>query len=309
MLRTLGHPYVLLGLTALIWGANAVAGKLAVGHVSPMVLTLARWLFATLLLLPFSWRHLVADWPQIRPRLGYFALLGLLGFTGFNALFYVGLGYTTAIHAMIVQSSMPLVVFLGMFLLFRARTTALQVGGFALTLLGVLLTAAHGDPSQLLALDVNAGDAVILAAVLLFGGYTILLSRKPPLHWLSSITLISIAALVSSVPVALGEWALGYGQMPDRQGWAVIAFTVVFPSIVSQSFYIRGVELIGANRANLFINLVPIFGTILAVLVLGEALEPYHVAALALVLGGIAIAERGRRAERMVARPRPTDGV
>lgn len=309
MLRNLGHPYVLLGLTALIWGANAVAGKLAVGHVSPMVLTVLRWFFAALLLLPFSAARLRADWPAIRPRLGYFAALGLLGFTGFNALFYFGLEYTTAIHAMIVQSSMPLVVFVGMFVVFRARTTALQVAGFSLTLVGVLLTAAHGNFAQLLLMDVNAGDALLLVAVLLFGTYTILLSRKPRIHWLSSITLISLAAFATSLPFAGLEWAAGRQLWPDAQGWAVVAFTVLLPSILSQSLYIRGVELIGANRANLFINLVPIFGTMLAVLVLGEALEVYHVVALALVLGGILLAERGKRDSRVASRPpAPVDG-
>ena len=303
MLRNLGHPYVLLGLTALIWGANAVAGKLAVGHVSPMALTLLRWVLAALLLLPFSWKHLRADWPAIRPRLVYFAVLGLFGFTGFNALFYLGLEYTTAIHAMIVQSSMPLVVFVGMFALFRARTTPLQVCGFALTLVGVLVTAAHGDPRQLLALEVNRGDALLLVAVLLFGSYTILLSSKPRIHWLSSITLISLSACASSLPFAVLEWSADRLRWPDAQGWAVVAFTVILPSILSQTFYMRGVELIGANRANLFINLVPIFGTLLAVLVLGEDLRLYHVLALGLVLGGILLAERGKPTARVADRP------
>ncbi len=309
MLHRLGHPYVLLGLTALIWGANAVAGKLAVGHISPMMLTLLRWFFAALLLAPFALPHLRRDWPLIRPRLGYFALIGLLGFTVFNGLFYVALIHTTAIHAMIAQSSMPLVVFVGMFVLFRARTTALQVAGFALTFAGVLLTAAHGEPSNLLHLDINGGDALMGLAVLSFGAYTILLSRKPRVHWLSSIFLISATAFLTSLPLAAGEWWLGRAQAPDTQGWLVLLFTVLLPSIASQSLYIRGVEMIGANRANLFINLVPIFGTLLAVLILAEPLFPYHVVALVLVLGGIMLAERGKRTERLLNRPRPPEAA
>ncbi len=105
------------------------------------------------------------------------------------------------------------------------------------------------------------------------------------MHWLTSIFLISLTATLTSIPVALAESAMGYTQWPDAQGWAVLAFSVLLPSIASQSLYIRGIEMIGANRANLFVNLVPIFGTLLAVLILGEPLFAYHVVALTLVLG------------------------
>ncbi|ALN74024.1 DMT family transporter [Aureimonas sp. AU20] len=305
MLSRLGHPYVLLGLTALIWGANAVAGKLAVGHVSPMLMTFLRWAMAVLVLLPFVRPHLKRDREALRGRWGYFLLIGFLGFTAFNSLFYLALSYTTAIHAMIVQSSMPLVVFVGMFAIFRARTTALQLVGFGLTLVGVLLTAAHGALSTLLHLEVNEGDALMVVAVFCFGAYTILLSRKPKVHWISSIFLISLAAALTSAPIALAEAALGHAQWPDAQGWAVLVFSVLLPSIASQSLYIRGIEMIGANRANLFVNLVPIFGTLLAVAVLGEPLFAYHVVSLTLVLGGIMLAEFGKRNQRVATRPKP----
>ncbi|WP_062230823.1 DMT family transporter [Aureimonas sp. N4] len=304
MLSRLGHPYMLLGLTSLIWGANAVAGKLAVGHVSPMMMTLLRWALASFVLLPFAWPHLQRDRAVLRGQAGYFVLTGLLGFTGFNSIFYLALNYTTAIHSMIVQSSMPLVVFAGMFMVFRARTSRLQLLGFSLTLVGVLLTAAHGDLTTLLHLEINRGDGLMVLAVLSFGAYTILLSRKPKVHWLTSIFLISLTATLTSIPVALAESAMGYTQWPDAQGWAVLAFSVLLPSIASQSLYIRGIEMIGANRANLFVNLVPIFGTLLAVLILGEPLFAYHVVALTLVLGGILLAEVGKRNQRVVGRPK-----
>ena len=305
MSSRLGHPYVLLGLTSVIWGANAVAGKLAVGHVSPMMMTLLRWALASLVLLPFAWPHLQRDRAALRGQAGYFFWAGVLGFTGFNSLFYLALNYTSAIHAMIVQSSMPLVVFAGMFLVFQARTTRLQLVGFGLTLVGVLLTAAHGDFTTLLHLEINRGDGLMVLAVLSFGAYTILLSRKPKVHWLTSIFLISLTACVTSIPVALVEGLMGDTQWPDAQGWAVLVFSVLLPSIASQSLYIRGIEMIGANRANLFVNLVPIFGTLLAVLILGEPLYAYHVLALALVLGGILIAEVGKRNQRVATRPQP----
>jgi drug/metabolite transporter (DMT)-like permease len=294
MLRVLAHPYALLALTALFWSGNAIAGKLAVGHVSPMVTTFLRWLIPCLILLPFAAGDLRRDWPVIRANLGVLAALGLLGFTLFNALFYVALHFTTAINVMIEQSSMPLVVFLANFLLFGTRANAWQIVGFCLTLVGVLLTAAHGDLATLLSLDLNFGDALMMGAVLVYGLYTVALRYKPPIHWRSTIYVLCFVACLASVPFLLAEAAMGRAEWPDGQGALVVLYIALFPSIAAQTLYIRGVEMIGANRANLFINLTPIFGAVLAMLVLGEELFPYHVAALFCVLGGIGLAERGR---------------
>lgn len=301
MLKRLAHPAVLLLLTAFIWGANAVAGKLSVGHISPMSLTLLRWVGALILLFPFAGPHLRSDGPAIRRHWLYFVGLGLLGFTSFNALFYVAMGYTSAINAMIIQAAMPLVVFVGMFLFFHIRVSVLQVVGFALTLVGVLLVASHGHPETILALDLNIGDAMILASTTIFGVYTILLSRKPRVHWLSSIFLLSLGGALGAVPLLVWEVAAGLTFAPDAQGLLILAFTIVFPSILSQALYIKGVETIGANRANIFVNTVPVFGAILAVLILAEPFHAYHLVALSLVLGGIALAERGKRAAQPAA--------
>ncbi len=300
MLKRLAHPYILLLLTALIWGANAVAGKLSVGHISPMTLTLLRWVGALALLLPFAWPHLKREAPTLRRHAPYFIGLGLLGFTTFNALFYVAMRYTSAINATIIQASMPLVVFVGMFLFFHVRVTPLQVVGFLVTLVGVLLVASHGHLETILSLDFNRGDALILAATVVFGTYTILLSRKPRVHWLSSIVMVSIGGALGAVPLMAVELWAGQTIAPDAQGIAVLVFSILFPSILSQALYIRGIELIGANRANLFVNTVPVFGAMLAVLVLAEPFHAYHLVALVLVLGGIGLAERGKRA---VAKP------
>ena len=295
MVRPFSHPYVLLGLTAIFWGGNAVAGKLAVGHVSPMMLTFLRWAMAVLVVLPFAFPKLKEDWPAVRKNLVFLFLLGAGGMTLFNAILYTALVYTTAVQVMIVQSAMPLVVFLGMFLFFRTRVLPLQIVGFALTAAGVALTAARGDPSALLSLELNRGDALMVGAVVLYGAYTVALGFKPRLHWQTMIFALALSAFVTAVPLLAMEIGAGDAIAPDGVGWAIVVFTGILPSIAAQVFYIRGVELIGANRANLFINLVPIFGAVLAVAILSEPLLPYHFAALALVLGGIMLAERAKR--------------
>lgn len=287
------QPYLVLTTVAIIWAGNAIAGKLAAGHVSPMLLTLLRWVVAVLVIMPFAWGDLRREWPLVRRHLLLMFVLAAVGFASFNALFYWALNYTTAINATITQSSMPLMVFLGNLLLFRVRFTLFQLLGFLLTLLGVAVTVSRGQWSALLALELNQGDALMLLAVLLYGAYTLALRFKPPLHWRSAIAVLSVSALLASIPYAGIEWATGNMVAPDLQGLAVLVYIAVFPSLIAQSLYIRGVELIGANRANLFINLVPIFGAMLAVTLLGEALEMYHVVALLLVLAGISMAERG----------------
>lgn len=287
------NAYLVLGTVALFWAGNAIAGKLAVGHVSPMLLTLIRWTLACLFVAPFAWGDVRREWPEIRRNLPFLFALGAIGFTCFNAIFYLAVNYTSAINVTIEQSAMPLIVFVANFLLFRTGVTLFQIIGFSLTLVGVALTASHGELSALLALDLNRGDALMMLAVLIYGGYTVALRFKPKLHWRSTIFVLALSALVVSVPLAGIEWAMGHTQLPDTSGMTAALYTAIFPSLLAQVLYIRGIELIGPNRANLFVNLVPIFGAILAVLIIGEELHAYHVAALTFVLGGITLAERG----------------
>ena len=290
------NAYVLLLLTTLFWAGNVIAGKLAVGHVSPMALTTLRWGLATLVMLAIGLPRLREDWPVVRRNLPLLAALGAIGFTVFNALQYSALLFTTAINTSIEQAAMPMLVFVANFLVYRVGVAPGQVVGFTLSLLGVALTAAHGDPTRLAALDLNRGDALMLVAIVIYAGYTVALRARPAIHWQSLMIALCGSAFVVSLPLLLWEGLSGRMIAPDARGWAIAAFTALFPSVVAQAFYIRGIELIGANRAGLFANMVPIFGTLLSILILGEAFRFYHAAAMVLVFGGIWLAERsGRR--------------
>ena len=293
--------YLFLLSTMLLWGGNSVAGKLAVGHVSPMTLVFLRWVMAVLILLPIGWRTLREDWPEVRSHWKLLAGLGACGFTIFNVIFYTALNYTTAINVSIEQAAIPIVIIIANFVLFRLRVQPLQIVGVVLTIVGVALTASHGDLGQLLKLDLNFGDAIMLVAVLCYSLYSVGLRLRPAIRWQSFMLALSIAALLTSVPFFIWEIALGRAVMPDASGWALTLYTALGASVVSQVLYIKGNELIGANRAGLFINLVPIFGTLLSVLIVGEQFQAYQALALALVLGGIALAEyRGSRAALQV---------
>jgi drug/metabolite transporter (DMT)-like permease len=288
------RAYFYLSVTALFWGANSVAGKLAVGHVSPMVLTTYRWILALVIILAFMMPQVKRDWPVIRKHWLQLLLYGIFGFTAFNALLYTALGYTSAINAVIEQAGIPMLIFVFNFVLFRIQASVAQIVGFSVTLIGVLVTAAHGEFSALAELEFNFGDALMLCAAIVYAAYTVSLRWKPELHWQSFIAAPAFGALLSAIPLFFWELSRGAAIFPDATGWAIVLYAGIFPSLLSQVLYVRGVEMIGANRAGLFINAIPVFGTILSVMLIGETLYPFHVVALLLVLGGIAIAEWGR---------------
>lgn len=286
--------YICLAIATLSWGGNAVAGKLAVGHISPMVLTLCRWAFAMAIILAIAVPQLKKDWPLVRRNLPLLFFYGVVGYTVFNALLYSALYYTTAINVAIAQAGIPMLIFLLNFGLFATRVSALQMVGFALTLVGVALVASRGSLETLVHLGINFGDGLMLVAVAAYAIYTVSLRWKPPIGWKSLMAVPAFAALMTSLPLVAWEMHSGAAVWPDLQGWGVALYTGIFASLIAQVLYIVGVEGIGPNRAGLFINLVPVFGTLLSIGILGEHLEFYHIAALLLALGGIAIAEWGR---------------
>jgi drug/metabolite transporter (DMT)-like permease len=292
------RAYFYLCVTSLFWGANSVAGKLAVGHVSPMVLTTFRWIVALSIILILMLPQVKRDWPMIRRHWLQLLLYGVFGFTAFNALLYTALGYTSAINAVIEQAGIPMLIFVFNFLLFRIQASAAQVLGFTVTLVGVLVTAAHGEFSALAELEFNVGDALMLGACIVYAAYTVSLRWKPEMHWQSFIAAPAFGALLSAIPLFFWELSRGAAIFPDTTGWAVVLYAGIFPSLLSQVLYVRGVEMIGANRAGLFINAIPVFGTILSVVLVGETMHVFHIFALLLVLGGIAIAEWGRPKEK-----------
>lgn len=290
--RAWANAYLLMVLTTLMWGCNAVASRLAVDNISPMMLTSLRWV-AVCAVMPVLLRdQLRAHWSALRAHWRLIAVLGALGFTGFNTLMYLAAYSTSAINIGILQGSIPVIVLIGAFLVYKTRITLMQGIGVAITLLGVAVTASRGDIHVLTAFRFVPGDLLMIAACVLYAGYTVGVRKRPAVPGLVFFTAIACCAGLASLPLLAGEIALGRSYMPTLQGWLVLAFTVIFPSILSQLSFMRAIELIGPGRAGVFVNLVPVFAPILAVLIIGEPFGLYHAVALVLVLGGIFIAER-----------------
>lgn len=290
-----GQPYLLLTITTLCWGGNAIAGKIAVGNISPFLLTNLRWTAALIILMPFALPHLKRDWEKIKLKLLFLFLLGAIGFAVFNNLMYLSLNHTTAINVAIVQASMPLIVFVLNFFLFSIRASSKQLLGFFITLIGVVTVTATGDFQKLMTLTFNYGDILMLVAIMSYGVYSVFLKNKPDIHWLSFIGVLALSAFVTSIPFSIYEAQNQTIILPNLTGWLVVLYTAIFPSLVAQVFWIRGLELIGSNAGGVFINLVPIIGTAFAIIILGEQLHLYHIAAMALVLGGIWLAQQKRK--------------
>lgn len=286
------RAYLLLAITTLCWGGNAVAGKLAIGHVSPMVLTFFRWLLAVVVIFAISIPYIKRDWPLVRPRILYFLLLGAIGFTGFNAMLYTALNYTSAINVVVVQAGIPMFIFALNYLLYRTRVSYGQIIGFVLTIVSVCLLASQGELQRLLHMTLNFGDGLMIIAVIAYSIYTIILRYKPAVNWRTLMAFSSLGALLAAIPALYWEVQSGAAIWPDQEGWIIVLYTVLFASLTAQVLYVMGVDLIGPNRAGLFINLIPVFGTLLSVLILGETLHAYQLAALVLAFCGIAVAER-----------------
>jgi len=289
-----GQAYLLLILTTLMWGGNAIAGRLAIGEVSPMVLTCLRWVFVVAVMMPLVGWQIVSEWRKIGSRWAFTILMGTFGFTAFNGLFYAAAHHTTAVNLTIFQGAIPVLVLLGTVLFFGARVIPLQILGMIVTILGVVLVSVKADLEILKTLSLNIGDVWMLIACVFYAGYTLGLRHRPNIPGLVFFAAMAMVAFISSLPLIGLEIAQGTAQFPTPKGWLILLYVAVMPSLLSQIFYMRGVELIGPARAGLFVNLVPVFGALLAVLLLGEPFATYHALGLVLVLGGIWLAERRR---------------
>lgn len=287
-------PTVLLTLTAMFWAGNALSSRLAVGHVSPFLLVFLRWVMVLAVLWPLYGNQVRAHWGDIRPKLGSITLMAVLGFTGFNALFYTAGHYTSAINIGILQGSIPVAVLAGAFLMFGTRATLVQIVGVLITSIGVIVVATQGAPLSILDIGLNRGDLAMLAACVFYAFYTLALRNRPEMPGIAFFTLLALISAVTSLPLLVLEAATIGLQMPTLQGWLVTLFIAVFPSCLAQLFFLRGVDLIGPSRAGVFVNLVPVFAAILAVLLINEPFAAFHAVALVFVIGGIWLAQRAQ---------------
>jgi drug/metabolite transporter (DMT)-like permease len=262
-----------------------------------MAMTFLRWFFAVLILAPFAWRHVRRDWPVVRRNWKPMLFLGAIGVGTHNALAYLGLNYTTATNGVILNSFIPVMIIAMSWLFLRERSSPLQLAGVCVSLAGVLAILSQGSLAALAALELNGGDLLIVLSMAMWSAYTIGLRWRPSgLHMLTFLFVLMVIGDLAVLPLFVAELAFGRRMDVTMANVAMLVSVALFASVLAYIFWNRGVEQVGANVAGLFVHLMPVFGVLLAWLLLGERLAPFHVAGIALILTGIWITSRlGRR--------------
>jgi len=281
------NAYILLALAVLFWAINFILARFMRAEIPPVALAFWRWAIASLLLSIFASKHLKKDWQIVKANIPIIFALSALGVGAFNTLIYSGMQYSVALNAILLQSVMPVLVVIFSFVFFKQKLKALQILAVTISLLGAISIIIQGNFANLSSLSINYGDKFFMAAVICYALYTVLLSKRPKMHPLSFLLISFITGTALILPFYLYEHFSFRAIEFNRASIISILYVAIFPSIISYLFFNRGVDLIGANKAALFSHLMPVYGTILSVLVLKESFYFYHAVGISLILLGI----------------------
>ncbi|MGO9472304.1 MAG: DMT family transporter [Rhodomicrobium sp.] len=286
------RPRLLLTLTAAFWGGNMVLGRAIVGVIPPVSLACLRWVLATLIFLPFAWPYLRKDAGEIWRNRLIILFLGFIGPACYNTFSYLGLVSTEALNGLVLSAAGPMFIAVTAWGIFGDRLDTAQLVGMAAGFAGVILVVAKGDLLSLAAFKFNSGDILVLAGVTAWSIYTVFLRKRPPISWQSYNLVTYAIAAIANVPAAFAERALGYTMSTSWVVAAAIFYVAIFPSVIAYIFYNRAVELLGPAPAGLYLFLIPVFGALLAMPLLGEKPHFYHAAGFALIIAGVIMGSR-----------------
>ncbi len=285
-------PYLLLPLAPLLWSGNFIVGRAVRAELPPLGLAFWRWCLSAIIVLTVARPHLTRDWPVIRTHWKILALLSICGIAAFNTLVYTGLQFTSAINGVLLQSAMPVCIVVISYLLFRDTITLLQTAGILVSLVGAVVIITQGDFAVFTQFALNIGDLLIIIAVLSYAVYSALLRKRPPLHPLSFLAVTFTLGALILLPFYAWEHLFRQAMPVTRLTLLAVGYVAIFPSIVAYLCYNRGVELLGANRAGLFIHLMPVFGSLMAIVFLGETFRWFHALGIVLIITGIVLTTR-----------------
>jgi len=285
---------VLLTFTALFWGGNTIVGRLAAFHdVPPLSLSFWRWALAFVILAPFGLPRALRQREHYRGRTGQLFVLALLSVTAYNTCQYVALNHTTAVNVGVVSSIIPVVIFALTRIMGQERATPHQIVGLAAATVGVLAVLGRGDPRVLLHLALNVGDLVMLVGAVCWAFYSVFLRRLPPVF--DPIGLMSVFMGLGIAGIApFYAWDVAAGRFPalDRDFLLIVGYAGLFASVIAYLSWNTAVSLAGANRAGLFMNMAPLLSSLMAVILLGEPFEWFHLLSMGLIFSGIYLATR-----------------
>jgi drug/metabolite transporter (DMT)-like permease len=287
---------LLISVAPLCWAGNIVLARGVIDLIPPVAFAFWRWMIAFVLLLPFAWRRAHQDWSAVVEHWKIMAFLSFTGITCFNTLLYTAVHTTTAINGALIQTTMPAVIVVLSITLFRDKVGSLQILGVVLCMVGAGWVVVRGNLSTLIGMSFVQGDLLMCIAVVLYALYSAFLRKRPPIHPMSFLVYTFGFGALGLLPLYLAEWR-SVGSFPlDRDVLLSILYVAVFPSIVAYFCWNRGIERLGANRGGLFINLIPVFASLMAVGWLGESLKGFHVAGMALIFSGLILFNRKKAA-------------
>jgi len=290
--RLLLNPWLMLALAGLFWSGNHIAGRAGAGHVPPMSLGSLRWLLGAAIMWPFVSAHVRRDWPVLRAGWRRVLALSLLGGALFSSVQYVALQHTSALNASIFNSFAPAIIVAIAAIAFRERLRALNLFGVTVSFAGVLAIVSRGDLDVFRSLAFNFGDVLLLLNMVVWAIYSVFLRLRPPVHPLTFTFCLALIAGVALSPFWALEHARGFVFQPTALTLAVLAYVTIFPGLLAYICWNRGMEAVGASRGGVFLHLIPVYGAVLATLLLGETLTGFHVFGCALILGGVWFASR-----------------
>lgn len=283
------RAYAMLGLVMLFWAGNAITGRAVRDDIPPFLLAFVRWSGALIVLSPVALRSVIADWSEIKRRWRPILFLGLVGVAAFNGLLYSGLRYTSATNGLLLQALIPGLVLVASAIGFRERAPLGQVIGILLSTLGVAAIVFRGDPHAILQLRFGFGDVLILIGCVCWALYTACLRLRPAIRLESFVFVTFVIAALVMAPFAASEAAEIATMHWTPKVFAAFVYVAVFPSVIAYYLYNAAVARIGAGAAGQTISLMPLLGAFLAMALLDEPLHGYHLAGMALILGGIVL--------------------
>ena len=281
--------YILLVLCVLFWSANFVIGRFVAGNIEPIELAFFRWFGVFLVTLPFLLWRLEKIVQALKHHFFILVLLAILGIAGFNTFLYVGLRETTATNALLINSSIPILILVLSFFILKTHISRIQLSGIVLSTLGVIFLVLKGDMRMLFTLDFNQGDLWVIISSLCWATYSVLVKFRPPL--LSSFefftTIVFLGVLILAPLYLVQGYSWEREVMLVGRYWWIIGYVVLFTSIASYYMWHKGIATIGADKTGQFTHLMPLFGSVLAYLILGETLQWYHLGGAGFIGVGI----------------------
>jgi len=286
--------YFILILTTIFWSGNFIVGKAAsMFEIPPFSLNFYRWFFAGLILLPFTYKEIINKKKYILKNLGFFTILGITSITIFNSIVYYSLYYTQVISGILMISTIPVWIIFISSLLNIEKTNVFQILGVILSLTGVIFIITKADLNLIKNLDFNKGDLSMVVAMFSWAIYSALLkSKKYEISQVSLLEVVIICGLTFLIPIYFIEMSLGNEIILGKPFYLILGYVVIFPGLAAFFFWIKGISIIGANRAGIFLHLMPIMGAIMAMVIFDEKFMFYHILGAIFIIAGITLSNK-----------------